>query len=342
MPNGIKHILVIRLSAMGDVAMTVPVIRAFSEQYPEVKITILTRSFFKPFFEGINNVSVYEADVKGRHKGVLGLRKLSKELKTLQIDAVADLHNVLRTKILKFYFNNTAFVQIDKGRKEKKDLVSGKHFKQLKTTHQRYADVFEKLGFEVDLSNPSFPSKSTLNSKCSDLIGSYNSLIGIAPFAAFEGKAYPLNLMIEVIEILEKTNKIVLFGGGQQEIDQLNSIETKFSNVINLAGKLTLSEELNVISNLHLMLSMDSGNAHIAAMLGVKVITLWGVTHPYAGFLPFNQDPDNALLADRERYGRIPTSVYGNKYPLGYANAIETIRPQDIISKVNALLDIKG
>jgi len=338
MPNGFKHILVIRLSAMGDVAMTVPVIRAFSEQHPEVKITILTRSFFKPFFEGINNVSVYEADVRDRHKGVLGLRKLSKELKALQIDAVADLHNVLRTKILKFYFKNTAFFQIDKGRKEKKDLITGKHFKQLKTTHQRYADVFEKLGLEVDLSNPIFPSKTALNSKCKDLLGDYDSLIGIAPFAAFEGKSYPLSLMIEAIEILEKTHKIVLFGGGQQEIDQLNSIETKCSNVINLAGKLTLTEEIEIISNLNIMISMDSGNAHVAAMLGVKVLTLWGVTHPFAGFYPFHQNPDNALLADRGIYERIPTSVYGNKYPIGYKNAIDTIRPHDIISKVNDLL----
>ncbi len=76
-----KHILVIRLSAMGDVAMTVPVLRAFTTQYPEVKLTVLTREFFTPFFRDLENVSVFHADLKGTHKGVLGLYRLSKELK---------------------------------------------------------------------------------------------------------------------------------------------------------------------------------------------------------------------------------------------------------------------
>ena len=84
--------------------MTVPVLRALTTQHPELKITVVTRSFFKPFFQDLENVSVYEADLKGKHKGILGLYKLSKELKALNFDAVADLHNVLRSKILKFFF----------------------------------------------------------------------------------------------------------------------------------------------------------------------------------------------------------------------------------------------
>src|SRR5690606_8274184 len=96
-----KHILVIRLSAMGDVAMTIPVLRAFTAQYPDVKITVLTREFFKPFFRDLENVSIFSPDLKGKHKGFFGLLELSKELRLLGINAVADLHNVLRTKILK-------------------------------------------------------------------------------------------------------------------------------------------------------------------------------------------------------------------------------------------------
>lgn len=115
-----KHILVIRLSAMGDVAMIVPVLRQLTRQYPEVKITVLSRAFFAPFFRDLNNVFIYEADVEGRHKGVLGIYKLSKELKALKVDAVADLHNVLRSKLLHLFWKHGPFVQIDKGRSEKK------------------------------------------------------------------------------------------------------------------------------------------------------------------------------------------------------------------------------
>lgn len=151
--NKRTHILVIRLSAMGDVAMTVPVLNAFVQKYPDVKITVLTRAFFTPLFSQLQNVSVYEADVKGRHKGVFGLWKLYQELKKQQIDVVADLHNVLRSNILKKYFRfgRIPFAQIDKGRKDKKALTKKKLFRQLKTTHQRYADVFDQLGFSIEI-----------------------------------------------------------------------------------------------------------------------------------------------------------------------------------------------
>jgi len=334
-----KHILVIRLSAMGDVAMTVPVLRTFTQQYPDVKITVLTREFFTPFFKDLDNVTVFHAEVKGKHKGIFGLWKLSKELKKLNIDAVADLHNVLRSKILKFFFFRTKCIQIDKGRAEKKALTSGVIFKQLKTTQQRYTNVFEKLGFPLELSNPTFPEQPILNDKTLNVLGSDTlKWIGIAPFAIHESKMYPLNLMKKVIATLSNAHKILLFGGGQKEIDILNSFENDFENVINLAGKLSLSEELDVISKLDVMLSMDSGNAHLAAMLGKKVITIWGVTHPFAGFAPFNQPEDYALLSDRKQFPKIPTSVYGNKYPEDYKEASGSISPKTIIDKVESII----
>jgi len=339
MPKSPKHILVIRLSAMGDVAMIVPVLRAFSQQYPEVSITVLTRAFFTPFFRDLKNVSVFEADVKEKHKGIFGLYKLSKEIKKLKIDAVADLHNVLRSNILKLFFFGTKFIQINKGRVEKKALISGKKFQQLKSTHQRYSDVLGQLGFEIDLFNPRFPKSKPLTNKLLSIVNQDSKKwIGIAPFAAFEGKAYPLELMEQVIANLQKKHKIILFGGGEKEIHLLNEIEGKYKNVFSVAGKLTFDEELDVIANLDVMVSMDSGNAHLAAMFGIEVITLWGVTHPFAGFYPFNQKPENALLANRELYPQIPTSIYGNKFPEGYQEAIRSITPQDIIAKTKSIL----
>lgn len=340
MPKLIKHILVIRLSAMGDVAMTVPVLRAFVQQYPEVKITVLTRAFFKPFFRDIKNVTVFTADVKGEHKGVFGLYKLARLLnKNQDFHAVADLHSVLRSAILKKFLKCKQFISIDKGRAEKKALVNGELFNQLKTTHQRYADVFEGLGYKINLSNPEFPDKAVLSEKIVSIIGKASKKqIGIAPFAAHEGKMYPLNLMKKVIENLSKGYQILLFGGGEFEVEILNKFQGDFKNTVNLAGKLFLDEELDLISNLDVMLSMDSGNAHLAAMLGVKVITIWGVTHPFAGFAPFNQPDDYALLADREQFPKIPTSVYGNKYTEDYKEAAGSISPETIIEKIKSII----
>ena len=340
------HILVIRLSAMGDVAMTVPVISALLKQYPNVKVTVLTRAFFSPLFSEVKNVTVYEADVKGKHKGIFGLWKLYKELKCLNTDMVADLHNVLRSNILRQYFRlgSIPFVQMDKGRAEKKALTSLSHkvFEPLKTTHQRYADVFGKLGMPIDLENASPLPKRAIAPSTMELVkGKERKWLGIAPFAAFDGKMYPLDLMEKVVHILNETGgyKILLFGGGEREKIILDKWDSIYENSINLVGKLTFKEELALISQLNLMLAMDSGNAHLAALFGVPTLTLWGVTHPYAGFYPFKQDPQNALLADREQFPLIPTSVYGNKYPPGYENVMRTIVPEDVLSKIEEIIN---
>ncbi|UOB19438.1 glycosyltransferase family 9 protein [Abyssalbus ytuae] len=339
----IKHILVVRLSALGDVAMTVPVIKALLQQHPQLKVTILSRGFFKPLFHDIPNLHFHEADVREKHKGAFGLNRLSRELLKLNIDAVADLHNVLRSNILKTFLrlNKIPVVQIDKGRKEKKALTSGKKFYQLKTTHERYAEVFESLGFDIDLSGSLFSKRRELNEKISGFIGGDGKKwIGIAPFAAFKGKMYPLDLMEKVIETLNAAGayQVILFGGGKKEENLLDAIAGKYNNVVNMAGKFSFEEELTLISNLDLMLSMDSGNAHLAAMYGIKTITLWGVTHPYAGFYPFKQDKNNALLSDKEKYPLIPTSVYGNKLPKGYEDVMRTISPEKVVEKIVSVI----
>lgn len=324
---------------MGDVAMTIPVLRAFQQQYPDVKLTILTRKFFRPFFRDLNQVSFIDFDPIGAHKSILGLYKLSRTIAKTKPIAIADLHNVLRTKVLKLFLSGFIFKQIDKGRNEKQALVSGKSFKPLKSTVNRYATVFEQLGFIVDIKSPTFPQKPKLNSKVYNLIGQdHKKWIGIAPFAAFKGKMYPMDLMEQVIKQLGETYKILLFGGGDKERNSLKTLEEKFDSCISLAGVLTLDEELDVISNLDVMLAMDSGNAHIAAMMGVAVVTLWGVTHPYSGFSPFNQPEHYNILADRKKFPLIPTSVYGNKAPEAYLEAMRTITPNTIVDKVKSIL----
>ena len=330
---------------MGDVAMSIPVLRALIVQNPDVKITVLSRSFLKPMFENLPNVNFYTADVDGKHKGFFGLLQLSKELKTLKIDAIADIHNVLRSKILRLFFSlsRNKIAVIDKGRSEKKALTrkENKIFKQLKSTHERYADVFRGFGFQVNLSNPQFPEKEELPNNINSLIGSgYKKLIGIAPFAQYESKMYPLNLMEKVIEnISENTNyKVLLFGGGKKEVEILQNLASKYKNTISLAGKVKLTDELMTISHLGCMVSMDSANAHLAAMQGVKTITIWGVTHPFTGFAPFNQPIENTITPDLEKYPKIPCSIYGNKICEGYENIMQSISPKKVINKIEEVL----
>jgi len=330
---------------MGDVAMTAPVLRAFVSQHPEVKITVVSRPFFKPFFDGIPNVEFFAIDLKDRHKGFFGLLRLYKDLKPLKIDAVADLHNVLRSKIIRNLFalsgKKTAFV--DKGRDEKKALTraENKIFKPVTSMFERHKEVFQELGFDINLNNPILPPKANLSAEILKITGEKNqNWIGIAPFAQYDSKVYPQDLMQEVIDKLAKNqdNKIFLFGGGNKEIEILNQFAFGKENIITIAGKLKFEEELKLISNLDVMLSMDSGNSHIAAMLGINVVTLWGATHPYAGFLAFNQNMDSALVSDREKFPLLPTSVYGNKKVEGYENVMRSISVESVVEKIRKTL----
>lgn len=343
--SGIKNILVIRLSAMGDVAMTVPLLKALAVQYPNVKVTVLSKAFFKPFFDDIPNVTFYAADVNGRHKGFLGLIKLFRELKALHIDAVADLHNVLRSKVVTklFSVSGKPTATTDKARAEKKALTrtENKFFRQLTPIVERHLQTFKELGFTINLTAPIFPDKQPLIDELLAIAGNKSGKwIGIAPFAQHQGKVYPQDLMQEVIDSLAENPDytLFLFGGGKEETALLEQFAKRRNNIIVTAGKLKLAQELNLINHLDLMLSMDSGNAHMAAMLGVKVITLWGATHPYAGFAPFNQPQDYTITADREKYPLLPTSIYGNKIVEGYQDAMRTIKPETVVAKVREVV----
>jgi ADP-heptose:LPS heptosyltransferase len=316
--------------------MIVPVVTAFLEAHPKAKVSILTKKQFVPLFVQLKSVEVIGVDLNKDYKGVLGLIRLSKKIKNLKVDAIADLHNVLRTKILHFLLLSYKWSILDKGRLEKKQLISGVIFKPLRSMIERYADVIRNLGFVFSLDKPTFPKATRLSKSLETILKKRTKpFIGIAPFAAYTSKTYPFRNIKSIIETLSKTNwTIILFGGGQQEIEKLNLLANKYDNVISAAGQFSIEEELQLMAHLKVMLAMDSGNAHMAAMVGIKVITLWGVTHPYSGFIPFNQPLENCLLADREQFPRIPTSVYGNHYPKGYEKAIESISKEDIIDAI--------
>ncbi|MGG5506649.1 MULTISPECIES: glycosyltransferase family 9 protein [unclassified Myroides] len=339
--KGLQHIVIFRLSAMGDVAMTVPVIRALVEQHPNLRVTVVSRPFFKPFFKGINRVDFYAVDVKKKHKGFLGLIRLYKDIKRLKPDYFADFHNVLRAQIVRslFALSGVATAALDKGRAAKKELTraENKVFQPVQTMVENHVQTLKKLGFIVDLSAPVFPAIPPLSPELEVYKKEQDKTwIGIAPFAQYDSKVYPLDLMQKVVDELaeQEHNLIFLFGGGEKEIALLNQLKRDNDNVIVMAGKVKLDVEMNLIQHLDVMLSMDSGNAHIAAMLGVKVVTLWGATHPFAGFTPFNQPMEYALTADRTEYPLLPTSVYGNKKVEGYEDVMRTITPNAVCTKV--------
>lgn len=337
-----QRVLAIRLSAMGDVAMTVPVLCAVRRIYPEVRISSLSRKRFQPILQQISGVHFIEADLNASHKGILGLRRLSREIRKQKPDAIADLHNVLRTKILRFFLRGIPKSMIDKGRADKKRLVNDANFfEQLTPTVQRYANVFENLKLPIELTTTDVLPQLTIPQKVHDLVGDHQcKWIGIAPFAAHKSKSLSLTKAKELVQAIKHIEniKMVLFGGGDAECKQLKIVAGTCAHVYNLAGIMSFQEELAMLSNLDAMVSVDTGNGHLAAMYGVPVITLWGNTHPFAGFVPYAQPEQNQITASRADFPLIPTSVYGNKVPEGYEKVMETIECGSVVERLRSIL----
>lgn len=322
------NLLVIRFSALGDVAMTVPVIKSFANQHPDINITVLTRNRFTPLFSWMpENVKTIGVNLT-QYKGVLGLYKLYKELKKEQFDCVADLHNVLRTKIIRRFFrlNGCSVSVINKGRKEKKALIGkGTEAEPLKPMKERY---WETLVKSVGSKKAYIKPTTKRNVECQGA-----KEIGIAPFAAYETKMYPLDKMKTVVSMLaEKGVKVFLFGGGSQEQDILKQWEGK--GVVSMCGRSKgLKEELEIISNLNLMVCMDSGNLHLASLVGTPTISIWGATHPKAGFAP-----DDTVVIQKTMSCR-PCSIYGNKEcKYGDMRCLSSIEPEEIVGKIMELI----
>ncbi|MCR8559838.1 glycosyltransferase family 9 protein [Mucilaginibacter sp. BJC16-A38] len=335
-----KHILAIRLSAMGDVAMTVPVIKAVLKQNPELIITFISRPEFAGFFNDIPRLSYFSVDLNNEYKGLKGIVKLFRTLnKNTQYDALADLHDNLRTKILRklFRLSGLPYAYVDKGRPEKKLLTRfpGKVLKPLKLTTERYADVFIDLGFNAHLDHQLVKHPQLLTTEILAISGEKTKpWIGIAPFAKHKGKIYPLERTEEVIKLLDNRNvNIFLFGGSVLEQEICEQWQEKYVSVISLVRKTTMEQELAIISRLDVMMSMDSAGMHLASLEGIPVVSVWGATHHYAGFLGYGQSEGDIVADDIECR---PCSIYGNKpcFRKDYA-CLYNIQPETIVAAID-------
>ena len=321
-----------RFSALGDIALAVPVVCTALEQNPGLHIDFVAPAFSHSIFPEHERLRLLGFDKNQQHKGIKGLYHLLKSLDLEQYDAIADLHDVLRTKFLSslLILNRKKVVVIDKDRKSRNNFIKGKSRKPLKHTTEKYADVFRKLGLKVELDH-------TLQNFLLTEIHKEN-IIGVAPFARHEGKRIDLETLKKAVQTLAEEHEILVFGSEEE----LKSISDWTSTPgITLYKGNGLKEEIRKMCSLQLMITMDSANMHLASIAGVPVISVWGVTHPDVGFLGYGQKREN-VIQDETLTWR-PTSVYGNKTgSKDNPNGMKNITAEMIVDKVNSVLKRKA
>lgn len=319
------NLLLIRFSAMGDTALLAPVVQAVTVRYPDVRITVVTRPKFAVFFAQFPTVRVVGADVSGQHKGLAGLFRLFQELrKATPFDLVVDANENLRSAVLKRLFRMAGVpaVTLDKGRADKKTLTrkENKIRRTLPHSIERYTKLFEVAGFAIDPPTlfsfePTAAAQRELDTFLErQCLPTGESWLGIAPFAQHSQKMWPFERFGPLLEQLyaDQPVRIFLFGGGSAEIAQLETLRQHFPQVIIVAGQLSLAAELALIRRLRGMLCMDSGNMHLAALSSVPVLSIWGATHPDAGFGPWGQGSDAIIQLPTDVLTCRPCSVFGN------------------------------
>ena len=327
-------ILVTRFSALGDVAIAVKVIAAVVRQNPNIEIILLTKKQFTPLFKNIERVTCLPADFKKDYKGIFGLFRLYKQIKkNYKIKTFIDIHNVLRTKILRLFFFFTKKSVINKGRKEKKQLTKRKNKKilQLKNTALRYAETFQKVGINVNLDKFIYSANFTPSAELENFIKKFDNKIAIAPFAAHKTKQYPIDKMEVIISHLQKNFNIFILGGGNYEKMIAKNWQNKYQNVHSVIGKFSLTDEIALIDKCFATITMDSGNMHLASLTNTYIISIWGATHRFLGFAPYNFKRIDFI---EKKLDCRPCSVFGSKDC--FKNSLECLDlpPEKITEKI--------
>ncbi len=336
-----KHILVIRFSAMGDVALTIPALLSVAKSHPSLTFTVITRPFFARFFPEHPQIKALGIELD-EYAGFFGLKNLVNELQaTHSFDGVVDLHNVLRSKIITSFFKRKGIerVTLDKLRGEKKLILSGKSENRLPHVIHQYLNTFKNAGYKSDLiegpwldPQPTSELRDFLNSN--HLQVKKEKWVGIAPFAAHEAKIWGITNTQNLIEILtSKGYKVFLFGGGQIEVDILTQLHSTSKGVYSVAGAISFMQELALMKQLDSLVCMDSSNMHFGCMLGIKVVSIWGATTPLLGFYPFGNE-DYIVEVPQKDKKLLTLSRYGDKHAKNGYNWQDHISMDEIVNHI--------
>jgi ADP-heptose:LPS heptosyltransferase len=347
------NVLVMRFSALGDVAMTIPVVYSVCRCNPGTRFIFLTKkSQASLFINPPTNLVVLGYDFKKDYPHSYDLVRLFLKLKKeYDIDAIADLHGVLRSFAISLTgrLHGVKVHTIRKGRRNKRALTRprNKVMLPLISSRARYREVFYHFGFDMEERFTGLYGNEKADPQLFASIAPTKAegekWIGIAPFAKHKGKIYPLELMEKVVAELSALPevKIFLFGGGDYEREVLARWAQTYPGVTTLADKKHgFPVELALQSYLDTMVTMDSANMHLASLVGVRVISIWGATHSYCGFKGYKQQESDIIQLPMPCR---PCSVFGNKPCMrGDYYCLSAISPQTIIQKVKSIISIDG
>ncbi len=303
MHNSAKTYLVMRFQSLGNVAMLIPVLSSVAAENPESQFVVLTQGRLKDLFFGMENVHVWNVEQDPDSDKKKSAWQVYSELKqAYKITHVVDLQKNSWSEMLDFLFRmsgkRVTKLHSDSLAKQRLCRKGYSACEPLRTEFERYAETFRRAGLRCEVSFTAVPENPVAKALVRERFGEkHGTMIGIAPFAKSKTNMIPYRISKEVIARFSqrKDTKVYLFGAGRVECEMLNQWAELFDNVENVAGKVSIAEELELMRGLDLMLCMDSANQHLASLVGLRCLSVWCGTHPYSGFSGWNQSKDDIL-----------------------------------------------
>lgn len=308
-----KTYIIIRLSALGDVAMTLPALYSAADDHPGDQFVLVTQYFMSRLvIQSPLNLTTIPFQLE-QYGSPLGLLRFTKKLHQLYPNAiVVDLHHSLRTRSMGFILKTLGhrLISIEKPYEERKKLLETRVEQRVdpELYLPRMTDLYFLTLKRAGLNMLSKGRLVTGRTNCPRRI-----TIGIAPNAHYRGKMISREQVLQLIDGLSERFPdcdMILYGAAGAEARKNRELVQLRPNKVRLTAAEGLANEVEEIAQLDCMVSMDSANQHIAAMVGTPVISIWGATHPASGYIPFRTPLANCIGAELECR---PCSIKGDK-----------------------------
>ncbi len=338
-----KSYSILNTAFLGDVALTMHLPATIISVNPEARIQFVTT----PAASSITKMSpfireVVSFDKRKAQKGYSGIKDIAAKIDEFGTECLIVPHRSLRSTLIAYHTKSDAKIGFNKA------SISYLYTKRAKYKIHRHEiyrnyELLKKLQYCPDepVLTGLVKYSDEIESKVDNIIKEINpyndkKLIVLAPGSVWETKKWPEERFSELAGILLSNDFIPVLIGGAADEPVCELISSK-SGAVNLCGKTTIPETINLLSKSKLLITNDSAPTHFAWLAGCPVIAIFGPTVPEFGFSPMSGT--NAIMQNENLKCR-PCAIHGSKEcPLGTLECMTSITAGNVFIKMKELLE---
>ena len=331
-------ILILRFSSIGDILLTSPFIRQVRTKYPQAQIDYVIKSKFSELIKyNPHLTNIYEFGEPHAETLKLLIDKINPD----RYSYIFDLHNNLRSNIVRYRIHADKKYHIRKNKIEQKLLIWFKKnlYKKITSIPERYLAVGKAAGIVDDNGGLEIFWPDQTGQKVRKLLQQEGldlekPIIGLVPGAGFFTKRWPLEYFLELVRRIEGEYQIVVLGGKNET--GLGEVLASSGKIHNFAGNLSLLETAIALSLMKLIITNDSGLMHMATAVKTPVVAIFGSSVKELGFFPYR---GKSIVLENAELNCRPCSHIGREdCPRDHFKCMREIVPDNVYDAVMEIL----